>query len=151
MAKKGKKVRPIPKGYHSVTPVLNLADANAFIAFTKKAFGGKVRSQMPGPEGKLMHCEIEVGDSVVMVSDAVRDPVRTGSLFLYTENVDKAFSKALKAGAKSLMEPEDMFWGDRFARIEDPQGNTWGIATHVENVSPKDMKKRMANMGPLAK
>jgi len=148
MAKKAKKIRAIPKGYHSVTTVLNLADASAFIAFTKKAFGGKLRTSTPGPDGKLMHAEIEVGDSIVMVSDAVRDPVRTGGLFLYTENVDKAFNKAVKAGAKALMPPQDMFWGDRFARIEDPQGNTWGMATHVEDVSPKEMKKRMANMAP---
>lgn len=148
MAKKAKKVRAIPKGYHNVTPVLNLADASAFIGFTKKAFGAKLRTSALGPDGKLIHAEVEVGDSVVMVSDAVRDPVRTGGLFLYTDNVDKAFNKAVKAGAKALMEPQDMFWGDRMARIEDPQGNTWGMATHVEDVSPKELKKRMSKMTP---
>jgi uncharacterized glyoxalase superfamily protein PhnB len=95
-----------------------------------------------------MHAEVEVGDSLVMVTDAVHEPARPGGLFLYTENVDKSFAKALKAGAKELMAPQDMFWGDRFARVEDPQGNKWGMATHVEDVTPKEMKKRMANMPP---
>lgn len=148
MAKKSKKakkkVRAIPKGYGNVTPILNLADASAFIAFTKAAFGGKLRMSMPGPDGKIVHAEIEIGDSVVMCTDAVREPARPSGLFLYTENVDKAFAKAVKAGAKALTPPEDMFWGDRMARVEDPQGNTWGMATHVEDVSPKELKKRSA-------
>jgi PhnB protein len=143
-AKKAKKVRAIPKGYNNVTPMLNLPDASAFIAFTKAAFGGKLRMSMPGPDGKLIHAEIEIGDSVVMCTDAVREPARPTGLFLYTENVDKAFDKAVKAGAKALSAPEDMFWGDRMARVEDPQGNTWGMATHIEDVSPKEMKKRSA-------
>jgi PhnB protein len=143
-AKKSKKVRPVPKGYANVTPILNLADASAFITFTKAAFGGKLRMTMPGPDGKIVHAEVEVGDSLVMCTDAVREPARPSGLFLYTENVDKAFDKAVKAGAKALMPPQDMFWGDRMARIEDPQGNTWGIATHVEDVSPKELKKRSA-------
>jgi uncharacterized glyoxalase superfamily protein PhnB len=143
-AKKAKKVRAIPKGYRNVTPMLNLADASGFIAFTKAAFGAKVRLSTPGPDGKVMHAEIEIGDALVMCSDAVREPARPSGLFLYSENVDKSFSKAVKAGAKVLMPPQDMFWGDRFARVEDPQGNTWGMATHVEDVSPKEMKKRSA-------
>jgi PhnB protein len=143
-AKKAKKVRAVPKGYNSVTTNLNLADASAFIEFAKAAFGGKLRASMAGPDGKLVHAEIEIGDSVVMCSDSMREPPRPGGLFLYIKDVDKVLDKAVKAGAKVLMPPQDMFWGDRFARIEDPQGNYWGIATHVEDVSPKEMKKRSA-------
>ena len=99
---------------------------------------------MPGADGKLMHAEIKIGDSLVMCSDAVREPARPAGLFVFSRNVDKAFDKAVKAGAKVLMPPADMFWGDRFARVEDPQGNSWGIATHIEDVSPKEMKKRAA-------
>jgi uncharacterized glyoxalase superfamily protein PhnB len=141
-AKKAKKVRAVPKGYNNVTTNLNLADASAFIEFTKAAFGGKLRASMAGPDGKLVHAEIEIGDSVVMCSDAVREPPRPGGLFLYIKDVDKVVDQAVKAGAKVMMPAQDMFWGDRFARIEDPQGNYWGIATHTEDVSAKEMKKR---------
>jgi PhnB protein len=143
-----KKVKAVPRGYHTVSASLNLTDAKQFIAFCKKAFGGKLRSSMPGPGGKIMHAEIEIGDSVLMVSDAVQDPARPGNLFLYVQNVDKTFAKAVKAGAKALMPVADMFWGDRFGRLEDAFGNRWAVATHVENVSSKELKKRMAAMKP---
>jgi uncharacterized glyoxalase superfamily protein PhnB len=142
MAKK--KVKPIPKGYRSVTPALNVSDAKALIAFCKKAFGGKLRSSAPGPDGKLMHAEVEIGDSMIMLSDAVMEPARPANLFLYVPNVDKTFGKAVKAGAKPLMPVADQFWGDRHGRVEDPWGNRWSIATRVENVTPKQLKKRMA-------
>jgi PhnB protein len=139
-----KKVNPIPKGYGSVTPALNLTNAQATIAFCKKVFDAKVRMTMPGPGGKLMHAEMEIGNSVVMLSDAMQDPPRISSLFLYVPDCDKTVAKAVKAGAKVIMPLADMFWGDRFGRIVDPQGNYWSIATHVENVSPKEMQKRSA-------
>ena len=139
-----KKVRPIPKGYHTVTASMNQANAAATIEFCKKAFGAKVRMNMVGPGKKIMHAEIEIGDSVVMLQDAMQEPAQPGSLFLYVENVDKTVAKAVKAGATVQLPPTNMFWGDRFGRVKDPQGNTWGIATHVEDVSPKDMKKRAA-------
>jgi uncharacterized glyoxalase superfamily protein PhnB len=148
VAKKKKKVRPIPRGYHTVTVYVNVTDTMALAAFCKKAFGGKVRMSMPAPDGKIMHAEIEIGDSLIMSSDAVRDPVQTANLFLYVENVDKTFAKAEKAGAKVLMPLQDMPWGDRFARVEDPFGNRWQLATHIEDVSPKEMKKRLAAMKP---
>jgi uncharacterized glyoxalase superfamily protein PhnB len=137
-----KKVNPIPKGYGTVTASLNQVDAKTTIAFCKKAFGAKVRMTMPGPNGKLMHAEIEIGDSVVMLSDAVMDAPRVSSLFLYVPSVDKTIAKAVKAGAKVVMPAQDMFWGDRFGRVVDPQGNIWAIGTHVEDVSPAEMKKR---------
>ena len=139
-----KKVRPIPKGFHSVSPSLNQADAAQTIEFCKKAFGAKLRMKMAGPGGKIMHAEILIGDSIVMLSDAMQAPPRAAGLFLYVPDVDKTFAKAVKAGATVLMPVQDMFWGDRFGRLADPSGNRWGIATHREDVSPRDMKKRAA-------
>jgi PhnB protein len=144
MAKK--KVKPIPKGYNSVHASINAPDAKALLAFMKKAFDGKVRSTMPGPDGKLMHAEVKIGDSVVFVSDAVMEPSRPANNVLYVLSVDKTMAKAVKAGAKVLMPAADQFWGDRWGRVEDPQGNRWGIATHIEDVTPTQIQKRMAAM-----
>jgi PhnB protein len=121
---------------------MNQADAAATIAFCKKAFGAKLRSKMKGPGGKLMHAELEIDGSLIMLSDSIMEPPRESSIFLYVPKVDKTIAKAVKAGATVLMAPEDQFWGDRFGRIKDPQGNTWGVATRIENVSPKEMQKR---------
>jgi PhnB protein len=144
MAKKNKKkVKPVPKGYGSVTPALNVSDAKGLIKFCEKAFDAETRSVMPGPQGKVMHAEILIGNSLVMLSDAVQEPARPANLFLYVEKVDKTFAKAVKAGAKVVRPVEDTFWGDRWGRVEDPLGNRWSIATRVEDVSPKKLKKRM--------
>jgi PhnB protein len=137
-----KKVSPIPRGYRTVTAELNVPDAAALIAFCKKAFGAKLRSKMAGLGGKLLHAEIQIGDSIVMLSDAVREPARASSLFLYVDNVDKTIAKAAKAGAKVLTPAVDMFWGDRFGRVEDSQGNVWSVGSRVEKVSPAELKKR---------
>jgi PhnB protein len=139
-----KKVRPIPKGYHNVTASLTQLNSAQTIDFCKKAFGAKVRMCMNMPTGGIMHAEIEIGDSVIMLTDAMRTPAQPAGLFLYVENVDKTFAKAVKAGAEVVMPVQDMFWGDRFGTVKDPQGNTWGIATHREDVPPKEMKKRAA-------
>ena len=139
-----KKVRPIPKGYHAVTPSLTQEDAGKTIAFAKQAFGAKERMRLTGPNGKIMHAEIEIGDSIVMLTDAVHHPAQPAGLFLYVLDVDKTFAKAVKAGAKSIMPAQDMFWGDRFASVEDPYGNHWAIATHIEDVPTREMKKRAA-------
>jgi PhnB protein len=139
-----KKVRPIPKGYHAVTPSLTQLNAAQTIEFCKKAFGAKLRMMMKAPTGGVMHAEIEVGDSIIMLSDAMQQPAVPAGLFLYVDNVDKAFAKAVKAGAEVVMPVQDMFWGDRFCSVRDPQGNSWGIATHREDVPPKEMKKRAA-------
>jgi PhnB protein len=141
--KKKKKVSPIPKGYGTVTAALCQNDARATIAFCKKAFGAKLRGgMMLGPDKKVMHSEVMIGDSVIMVSDAVMDEPRVSSLFLYVDNVDKTIAKAVKAGAKVMMPAADQFWGDRFGRIADPLGNFWSIATHIEDVPDAEMKKR---------
>jgi PhnB protein len=147
MAKKNKnktKVKPIPKGYGAVTPSLNVSDAKGLIKFCEKAFDAKTRAMMASPEGKVMHAELLIGDSLLMLSDAVQEPARPTNLFVYVEKVDKIFAKAVKAGAKVLSAVEDTFWGDRWGRVEDPFGNRWSIATRVEEVSPKKLKKRLA-------
>jgi PhnB protein len=139
-----KKVRPIPKGYHAVSPTLTQDDAAQTIEFCKKAFGAKVLMRMQGPGGKIMHAEVLIGDSIVMLNDVIQEPAQPANLFLYVEDVDKTFARAIKAGATALMPPQDMFWGDRFGRVQDPSGNRWGVATHREDVTPKEMKKRAA-------
>ena len=139
---KKRKVSPIPKGYNTVTATMNQTDAKATIGFCKQVFGAKVRMQMPGPGGKLMHAELEIGDSVVMISDSIQEPARASSMFLYVPDVDKTVGKALKAGSKVVMPVQDMFWGDRMGRVVDPYGNFWSVATHIEEVPPAEMKKR---------
>ena len=139
-----KKVRAIPKGFHAVCPSLIQADASKTIEFCKKAFGAKLTMKMLTPNKKIMHAEILIGDSIIMLTDAMRDAPQPASLFLYVTDVDKTVAKAIKAGATATMPVQDMFWGDRFGHVKDPQGNGWGIATHIEDVSPKDLKKRAA-------
>ena len=139
-----KKVKPIPTGFHSITPALTQANAAQTIDFCKKAFGAKERMRMPGPGGKIVHAELQIGDSIIMLNDEMQEPAQPASLFLYVPDVDKTVAKAVKAGATVLMEPQDMFWGDRFGRVQDPSGNRWGIATHREDVTPREMKKRAA-------
>jgi PhnB protein len=149
---KAKRVAPVPRGYRTVTATMNQNDSAATINFCKKAFGAKLRSKMPGPGGKIMHAELEIGDSVVMLSDAMQEPARVASMWLYVDSVDKTMAKAVKAGGKVLMPVTDMFWGDRHGRIADPQGNLWAIASRVEKVSPVEMKKRSkAMMKQMAK
>ncbi len=137
-----KKVNPIAPGYTAVTPALNMVDARATIEFCKKAFGAKVEMTMPGPDGKLMHAVLRIAGAPLMISDAIQDLPRVSSLFLYVPNVDKTIAKAVALGAKVLMPAANMFWGDRFARISDPQGNFWSIGTHIEDVSNAEAKKR---------
>ena len=102
--------------------------------------------RLVGPGGKIMHAEIQIGDSIVMLNDAMHEPPQPAGLFLYVVDVDKTFAKAVKAGATALMPPQDMFWGDRFGRFADPSGNLWGVGTHREDVSPRELKKRAKAM-----
>lgn len=159
-----KKVSAIPKGYHTATPYLTVNDGAAALEFYVKAFGAKVTERMPGPGGKLMHAEFRIGDSIVMLSDefpgmsSSKAPTSlggtTGSIMLYVPNVDASFTRAKDAGCKVIMPPADMFWGDRFGKLEDPFGNQWGMATHKEDVPPAEIKRRgetfMAQMGKPA-
>ena len=144
-------VKPIPEGYHSVTPYLAVDDAAQAIEYYKKAFGAKERARMEAPDGKIGHAEVEIGDSLVMLSDpfphaTTRPPKElggtSGSVFMYVEDVDAVVKKAVDEGATITMEVADQFWGDRFGTITDPFGHVWSIATHVEDVPPEEMAER---------
>ena len=152
--------KPIPEGYHTVTPFLAVDDAAQAIEFYKRAFGATERVRVPGPEGTVAHAELEIGDSVVMLSDPFpqarcRPPREIGGtssgVFLYVEDVDALVQQAVDAGATVTMPVDDMFWGDRFGAVADPFGHEWQIATHTEDVSPEEMARRareaMAGMG----
>jgi PhnB protein len=144
-------VQPVPEGYHTITPYLAVENASEAIDFYKRALGAKERVRMPGPGGSVMHAELEIGDSVVMLSDpfpqaSTKPPKELGgtsvSIMVYVDNIDSLYKQSIDAGATSLMEPDDMFWGDRFGSVQDPFGHSWTIATHVEDVSPEEMQKR---------
>lgn len=141
----------VPEGYHTITPYLEVDDAQAAIDFYGRAFGARERTRMQGPDGKIAHAELEIGDSVLMLSDpfpqfVTRNPKELGGtsvgIFMYAENVDELFRRAVDAGATPAMEPEDQFWGDRYASVTDPFGHVWQIATHVEDVPPEEMAER---------
>jgi PhnB protein len=143
--------QPIPEGYHTVTPYLAVEDATEAIEYYTKAFDAKERVRMETPDGKVGHAELEIGDSLVMLSDpfpqaSTKPPNELGgtsvSVFMYVENVDAVVKQAVDAGAMVTMEVADQFWGDRFGSVKDPFGHLWSIATHVEDVPPKEMAER---------
>jgi PhnB protein len=136
-------VKPVPEGYHTVTAYLTVSDVVKLIDFLTQAFGAKEMERMPGPDGKITHAEVRIGDSPVMMGQA-RDQwkARPGTLYLYVEDVDAVYKRAIELGAKSLGEPTNQFYGDRSAGVEDPVGNYWWIATHIEDLSPEEMNKR---------
>jgi uncharacterized glyoxalase superfamily protein PhnB len=145
------KAQPVPKGYHTVTPYLVCRDASRAIDFYKRALGAKEKVRMPGPGGKVMHAELRVGDSMVMLCDEMpemgaKSPEAYGgspmTVFLYVKNVDQAFSKATAAGAAVVMPVQDMFWGDRYGRVRDPFGHEWQMATHKEDLTPRQIGER---------
>jgi len=141
--------QPIPKGYQSVTPGLTVRDGAKAIEFYKQAFGAKEISRMAAPGGKIVHAELQIGDSRIMLGDefpgGARSPISLGgtsvSLYVYFADVDSAFQQAVAAGAKADMAPTDMFWGDRYAKVTDPFGHFWGLATHTKDVTPEEMQK----------
>jgi PhnB protein len=148
-------VKPVPDGYPQVSPSLSVEGADAAITFYTGVLGATERLRMPTPDGKIAHAELQFGDSVVMLSDEMpemdaRSPKAVGgtpvTMFVYVEDVDAVFDRATKAGAKVLRPVEDQFYGDRTGTFEDPFGHRWSIATHVEDVSPEEMNKRMAEM-----
>lgn len=145
-------VRAIPQGYHTVTPSLTVKGCAEAIEFYRDAFGAEEAMRSDGPGGVVWHAEIRIGDSPVMLNDEFPDRGVTGpstlggspvTLWLYVEDVDAAYRRAVDAGAESTMEPDDMFWGDRMCAVEDPYGHKWSLATHVEDVSPEEMQRRM--------
>jgi PhnB protein len=146
-----KSVKKIPDGYAAVTPYLTIKGAAQAIEFYKKAFGAKENLRMPTPDGKVAHAELAIGDSLIMLSDPfdqgqTKTPKKAGAttvgIFLYIDDVEETYKQALDAGATSTQEPEDMFWGDRFARVTDPYGHSWQLATHVEDIEPEEMERR---------
>jgi PhnB protein len=137
-------VKPIPEGYHTISPYLMVNDADAFLKFIKDAFGAKSKMEpMRSPDGKIMHADMTIGDSHIMFGEANKEyPAETISLYLYVPDCDKVFKQALAAGAKSRVEPQDQFWGDRHGCVKDKFGNTWWISTHKQDVAEDEIKKR---------
>jgi PhnB protein len=152
-------VKPIPDGYHTITPYLSVRDAVRAIEFYKQAFGAQERGVMKGPDGKVMHAEMMIGDSIIMLGDEFPEygalsPQSIGGspigLHIYVDGVDAAFERAVKAGAQVEMPVMDQFWGDRYGKLKDPFGHKWSIATHTKDLSMDEMKhgmdEAMANM-----
>lgn len=143
--------KPIPEGFHSVTPSLIVRDAAKAIDFYKRALGAQELVRMPGPDGKIMHAEIKIGDSIVFLGEEnpqmnAKSPQTlggcTGTLNVYVPNVDDVFKQAVSAGARETMPVADQFWGDRYGTFVDPFGYQWGIGTHKEDLNPAEMKQR---------
>lgn len=146
-----KYIKPIPEGFQTVTPHLMVQDVAEALDFYKHAFGAKEVMRMDGPQGKITHAQITIGDSNILLGPApqsghLRSPEALGastvSLFIYTDNVDSTFHQAVSAGAKIVQPLADMFWGDRYGVLADPFGHSWSMATHIEDVAPEEMRKR---------
>lgn len=156
-------VKPIPEGYQTLSPSLIVDPASEAIDYYKRAFGAIERGVMPGPDGRIAHAELQIGDSVLMLSDPfpmqnAKSPKELGgtsvAIFMYVEDVDAVYKQAIEAGGTSTMEPDNQFWGDRFGALVDPFGHAWAIATHVEDVPEDEMRvrgeKAMAEMAAAA-
>ena len=146
-------VEPIPEGYPRVTPYLHVSGADAAIEFYTSVLGAEERMRMPAPEGRVGHAELTIGDAVIMLADEfpdmdVRGPKSIGgtpvTLHVYVDDVDATFEAALAAGATSVRPVENQFYGDRSGQFEDPFGHRWSVGTHVEDVPPEEMEKRMS-------
>jgi PhnB protein len=156
-------VQAIPQGFHSVTPGLTCRNAAQAIELYKKAFGATERSRMASPDGKIMHAEIQIGDSMIFLADEYPGMSAAPSegappshaIYLYVQDVDSVYKQAVAAGCKEAMPVADMFWGDRFGKVVDPFGHHWNLATHIEDVAPAEMERRsmewMAAMASRAK
>lgn len=150
-----KQVRPIPEGYHTITPYLIVKNASEALEFYKRAFNAREIFRMETPEKKIGHCEFEIGDSRIMMADefpqmgatAPSDqPVRSFSLLIYVNNVDEVFNRAVEAGAKVLRPLQNEFYGDRMGTVQDPFGHNWHLGQQIEKVSPEEMKRRSDKM-----
>ena len=154
------KAKARPEGMHSVTPHLICAGAAKAIDFYTQAFGAVEEGRLPGPDGRIMHAAIRIGDSTVMLVDEMPEWGALGpkslkgspvTIHLYVSDVDAFVDRAVKAGAKVTMPVADQFWGDRYGKLEDPFGHHWSVATHVRDVSPDEMQKAMREMKPMQK
>ena len=136
-------VKAIPDGYHTITPCIMVKDAGGQIDFLKKAFNALELSRMNAPDGTIMHAELKINDSMLMLGEAKGQwKPMPACYYLYVEDADSLYYRALKYGAVSVLAPQNMFWGDRHAAVRDPFGNQWAIATHIEDVSTEEIKKR---------
>ena len=147
------KIRAIPDGYHTITPHLVIKGAEKAVEFYQKAFGAELKGGVfKGPDGKVMHAELRIGDSTLMLADefpGMGDTLSpqtlggtTSTLNIYTDNVDQLFDRAIKAGARVTMPLANQFWGDRYGQVKDPFGHAWALAQHVEDVAPAEMERR---------
>jgi PhnB protein len=154
-------VKAIPDGYHTITPALTIRDAARAIEFYKQAFDAQERGVMKSPDGKVMHAELMIGDSIIMLADefpayGALSPQSIGgsstTLHIYLDGVDAAFDRAVKAGAEVEMPVMDQFWGDRYGKLKDPFGHHWSIATHTKDMSADEIKRNMDDaMAKMAK
>ena len=144
---------PIPDGFTSVTPHLVINGCDKALDFYEKAFGAEILARSPGPDGRMWHAEMRIGDAIIMMADEFpemsktsRAPATAGAttviIHIYCADTDALFARAVKAGATVAMPPMDMFWGDRYSQVTDPFGHSWAIATHVEDLTPEQMQKR---------
>ena len=140
-------VKTVPQGFHTVTPYITAKGAAKTIEFLKQAFGAQLAHEpIKRPDGSIMHATVKIGDSNVMIAEeSEQAKASPATLYLYVPNVDATYQLAVKAGAKSVMEPTDMFYGDRSGGVKDPSGNTWFVATHIEEVNAQELQKRAEN------
>ena len=136
-------VNPIPEGFHNVTPYLVVREVPKLLDFLKQVFKAQEIMRMPTPDGTIMHAEVRIGDSPIMMGEARGEhKPMPGSIYLYVDDTDATYQRALQAGGTSLMEPANQFYGDRGASVVDPVGNHWFIATHIEDVQPEELARR---------
>lgn len=137
-------VKPVPEGYHTVTPYLTVANAAKLIDFLQQAFNATLKYEMKDDSGNVRHAEMQIGDSMVMIGQARDQWVpKPANFYLYVPDCDALYHSAIAAGGKSVQEPATQYYGDRHGGVDDPQGNTWWIATHVEDVSPEEVERQM--------
>jgi uncharacterized glyoxalase superfamily protein PhnB len=148
-------VKPIPEGMHTLTPHLICDGAADAIEFYKKAFNAVETTRLPGPNGKLMHASLKIGDSTLMLADEMAECGAVGPqslkgspvvIHLYVEDVDAVVARAVAAGAKLTMPATDMFWGDRYGQLDDPFGHRWSVATHKRDLTPEQIREEMSKM-----
>jgi len=136
-------VKPIPEGYHSVTPYLLVAGIPKLLDFLKQSFGAIERERIATPDGTIRHAEVKIGNSMIMMGEATAQwKAMPATLYLYVPDTDATYHRAIQAGARSVREPRDEYYGDRTAGVEDPCGNQWWIGTHIEDVSPEELERR---------
>lgn len=138
-------IKPIPDGYHTITPYLIVEDADKLVEFIEQTFDGQLIFQMRTEAGRISHAEMKIGDSMLMLSEASEEwSAMPTMIHLYVSDTDTVYQKALAYGAVSIKEPQDQFYGDRNASVKDSSGNIWGIATHIEDLSEAEMEQRMS-------